>query len=752
MKQVLQWGIVFALFVFQGAETYAQVISPLQVDEPGPGVHQIAHHPYLVEQELKVRTYLAEHPEVVQAMRMRKTDAWSFSVGSTKTWYADNLVTGARYQVPSTCRAVGAKCYVFAENTSWTDGRVTQAVIDSVVANFDLRTPANSSKGIYQMDTEAFGNPPDIDSDPRIIILILDIQDGSTSASQYTGGYFFSFNEIPAATPGYSTSNQAEIFFLDCNPAPLTTAKGMTDGMSTLAHEFQHMIHFNYDTQEITFLNEGCALVAEVHCGYGVYYQTPYVNETNHYLFDWRRGQSTVITDYSRAARYTLYLHNQFGVGLFKSLVANPLHGIDGVNATLASIGTSRRFADILPDWFVANILDDASVDAKYGYSYSGLPKAIGTIYGDPNASGSGVIQNLAAQYLSFVGGANLSITFTVSYVAVTVKAVEIGPAGKRVLDVTPGVTFTEPAFGKGYTTIHFVIMNNTEGGPYSYSFVSSGSGGGAMELKWDTAEPSGFLTQTAGDTVCVTFDGIAGARLDSIRVALRRASTMTGGVWSYTGSSAVSPLGTMLAVPISASISTTSPLPYPVPWANWATVDLHTRNIDASQAFAVAFVNTGVGSATGDPRVMVAPYPSSSAYHSYSYLNSPSSGTPGWYYQLKALDTVWVYLIRAYVSILTTGASSSMELLPSRVALGQNYPNPFNPTSDIQYQISESGPVRLTVYDLLGREVAVLVNRMQSPGTYQVRFDAAGIAGGVYLYRLTAGDSSETKRMVYVK
>ena len=83
---------------------------------------------------------------------------------------------------------------------------------------------------------------------------------------------------------------------------------------------------------------------------------------------------------------------------------------------------------------------------------------------------------------------------------------------------------------------------------------------------------------------------------------------------------------------------------------------------------------------------------------------------------------------------------------------LCQNFPNPFNPNSDIRYQISEFRTVKLAVYDLLGREVAVLVNETTPPGTYQVRFDGTGLPSGVYFYRLQAGSYVETRKMMLVR
>ncbi len=89
---------------------------------------------------------------------------------------------------------------------------------------------------------------------------------------------------------------------------------------------------------------------------------------------------------------------------------------------------------------------------------------------------------------------------------------------------------------------------------------------------------------------------------------------------------------------------------------------------------------------------------------------------------------------------------------LPMTYKLEQNYPNPFNPTTEIRYQISEVSNVSLKVYDVLGREVRTLVNRKQGPGTYEVRFDASGLASGVYFCGLRTKNYKAIRKMVVVK
>jgi hypothetical protein len=95
--------------------------------------------------------------------------------------------------------------------------------------------------------------------------------------------------------------------------------------------------------------------------------------------------------------------------------------------------------------------------------------------------------------------------------------------------------------------------------------------------------------------------------------------------------------------------------------------------------------------------------------------------------------------------------AESSSEL-PREVRLLQNYPNPFNPTTVIRFELPSASEARLTVFDLLGREVAVLVKEARGPGSHEVQFDAAGLPSGLYLYRLTAGSVVQTRKMLAIK
>ena len=97
------------------------------------------------------------------------------------------------------------------------------------------------------------------------------------------------------------------------------------------------------------------------------------------------------------------------------------------------------------------------------------------------------------------------------------------------------------------------------------------------------------------------------------------------------------------------------------------------------------------------------------------------------------------------------TGIATPVKV-PMTFTVNQNYPNPFNPTTVISYQLSDVGHVTLKVYDILGREVATLVDGQQSAGPHLATFDAKGLPSGVYFYRLTAGNLVETRKMELLK
>jgi hypothetical protein len=105
----------------------------------------------------------------------------------------------------------------------------------------------------------------------------------------------------------------------------------------------------------------------------------------------------------------------------------------------------------------------------------------------------------------------------------------------------------------------------------------------------------------------------------------------------------------------------------------------------------------------------------------------------------------------RKYVRT-TTGVNESGENRPDGFRLSQNYPNPFNPTTTITFFVGTYSHASLRVFDLLGREVAVLVNEVKLPGEYSITWDATKFGSGIYFYQIQAGSYTTTKKMILMK
>lgn len=700
---------------------------------------------------------------------LRKT-AWNFVVGSTKSWRVGNLQTSNYYDLPSTCRSVGTNCYIFVEDASW-GSRVTQSAVDAVQQAFDLKTPANANKGIYTTNVETFGNPPNNDGDSRIIIIILDIKDGWTAdppGKGYTAGFFDPNNET-----GASGNLPSEIYHLDCNPLDLSSTTSLTTGMQITAHEFQHMIHYNYDRNEDTFINESMSMAAEVVNGYSMRNQGTFNNETNHYLFDWRDNNSTlVLTDYSRAARFSIYFYEQFGADILKRIVQSSSTQINGINTALQNVtpSTTRRFADILGDWFVANILNNKAYDSRYGYTNTAAGNAIAREHLNPNVTNySDAVYKYGAQYISYSSGSNLQINFdTKGNSVVKIKAIKTGGAGTVVESLSPGSLYSVPTFGTEYTKVTFVVyITDPSAGtaPYDFSYTSSGTSNSIPE---DILYSDSYYLFTFGEGNYVAgtnslktrgvyerFDIPGSAPVKEIRFYFGKKTvngTADNVTYAIRSVNAQGGPGTILYY----STATTQAFKLPVNSLIQPTAVAISPQINVSNSFFVGLewtpTNDDVFSLLTD-NASATPGEGDGKRRAWWMKNDYTFAFIGDSFGSGGFDADLAIGVKLDVSTDVENNNNVNEI-PASYSLNQNYPNPFNPSTAISYQLSAASHVSLKVYDMLGREVATLVDEFQNAGKYNSKFSTVNsqFSSGIYFYTIRAGNFVETKKMMLLK
>ncbi len=200
-------------------------------------------------------------------------------------------------------------------------------------------------------------------------------------------------------------------------------------------------------------------------------------------------------------------------------------------------------------------------------------------------------------------------------------------------------------------------------------------------------------------------------------------------------------------------------------PMSELNPVGLQTLNSKNAAHYAYAYQGSNFIDGLPDDANITIHYELSRATNKYPNVFA-SSNTPYWevYYQATYMNQYgegyykeFTLLIHAESGVLlysstNTSIGDHNDQLPTQVQLSQNYPNPFNPTTSISFSIPESGVVKLSVFDLLGRQVAVLADGNFPAGAHQVSWNATQMASGMYMYRLEMGTQIQVRKMTLAK
>jgi hypothetical protein len=288
-------------------------------------------------------------------------------LGQKEMFWVRNIQTGNFEKVTAVLRAIGEHCYVFLQDTQ----DVSQEAINRIQDQFDNQ--------IYKTNTEYFGFEwkPGIDNDNRINLLMVDIQDGYSDPDDgYVAGYFFAGDEMRQSDfPPHSKvrTNEREIVYLDTYPCDPEA----DDYLEVVAHEFQHMIHYNQDNEEVTWVNEGCSQIAPVLCGFSIpgHYKL-LKNKSDRSLNNWAKWDP--MPDYGQ-----VYLWNQYIVEkvlkddesrktFFRALTASKFTSITGYKKAFET--TTTNFSDVFTAFSIANHINDPALEnGRFSYEQAKL-------------------------------------------------------------------------------------------------------------------------------------------------------------------------------------------------------------------------------------------------------------------------------------------------------------------------------------------------------------------------------------------
>lgn len=331
-------------------------------------------------------------------------------IGTERTFFAPDFRSMQQYTVSAVLRGVGSFCYVFVEEAEW-NTRVTPRTVQAIIRAFDAATPANPQQGTYATLTKFFGAPPDIDGNGRIILLLLNIRDAH-GVNQYTAGFFNPTDQSRGLlrTPGFRgfpiRSNEADMLYIDTQPLDPNSERAH----NVIAHEFQHLLNWQHDAREATWVDEGCATYAAFLCGYSVReHITAFEKMPSVSLIAWPEGNANSLPHYGAAFLWMLYLHEQYGgIGTVVEIVQNRGTSLTGVSDALASRGITQTFSEIFTAWKLANYLSDYRA-----ISLSLAPRRWHRSY--PSGTQHGELSNFSAAYIGFEDAAGLTLGFSSS-------------------------------------------------------------------------------------------------------------------------------------------------------------------------------------------------------------------------------------------------------------------------------------------------------------------------------------------------
>jgi hypothetical protein len=304
-----------------------------------------------------------------------------------------------------TVRGMSDRGYVVVRDLEW-EVSIDQADVDLILERWENTSIGPyPTQGIYEIDSLSFGEPPDeLDNDPRIYLMWYDFEIAAD-------GFFFWFDEYPDSTLLPYRSNECEVLYLN------TMSSGGPSGdymLAVIAHEFEHMIHWKYDDNEDSWVDEGLAELAMW------FYGNPdniagFNSQPDNDLTIWDGNWS----DYIQTYLWTLYFFERYGghTSIY-ALVHETANSIAGYEAVLDDFGYSEEVADVFADWTVANFLDDITLeDGRFGYIGDDLPpfNVAGTYSTYPVSNINKTVNDWATDYYRFqdlTGFDNLLLSF----------------------------------------------------------------------------------------------------------------------------------------------------------------------------------------------------------------------------------------------------------------------------------------------------------------------------------------------------
>ncbi len=335
-------------------------------------------------------------PELGDVPRVVNAETPNYKVGDTLTFWASNTATNENFKVEAELVVKSEHLYMWVEKGE----RVDRRALQRSAKLFDER--------IYPTNREFFGSEwtPGVDNDPRLHIL------HAVGLGEGVAGYYSSADEISSKINPYS--NEKEMFYINLS----NNQPGTSFYDTTLAHEFQHMIHWFRDTNESGWINEGLSELAAQLNGLGregevMRPDQVFATDPDLQLNTWPENDIS-FPHYGNSYLFMNYFLSRFGEEATKALVADPANGLESFDATLTDLNAGVTADELFADWVVANWLDDPEAgDGKWNYpDFDPDPMAVSDKARRLPAEGGGEVSQYGTDYIQLPGSETMTIAF----------------------------------------------------------------------------------------------------------------------------------------------------------------------------------------------------------------------------------------------------------------------------------------------------------------------------------------------------
>ena len=326
----------------------------------------------------------------------RTTDrpAGNFTVGHADVFNISNITEKRYYTTTATIALVTEHAYWYVEN----GGPVGPGAVERIADAFESR--------IYPTNRRLFGEEwtPGVDNDPRITVLFASIFGA--------GGYYSSADEYIQAINRFS--NEREMIYID-----IGSGGDMAGVESTLAHEYQHMIHWHEHPNHDVWLNEGASVLASAMNGYDVVgVDAHFMGDTDVQLTAWEANPNDSLSNYGASFLLLDFIRSNYGGDkTVRAVVAAPGQGADALDNALDNVGQSDSFLDVFRKWVIANLVDGLPGAKEAGLDYPDRPvEASPQLVLDTfPAEQSGDVAQFGADYIELQPptGGDLSVNFS---------------------------------------------------------------------------------------------------------------------------------------------------------------------------------------------------------------------------------------------------------------------------------------------------------------------------------------------------